>query len=53
MIEAAHDNGMRVMMDFVVNHVHEDHEYVQSNPDWFTYGVHLRASELRLDRASA
>ena len=38
MIEAAHDNGMRVMMDFVVNHVHEDHEYVQSNPDWFTSG---------------
>ena len=29
---------MRVMMDFVVNHVHEDHEYVQNNPDWFTSG---------------
>ena len=38
MIGAAHDNGMRVMMDFVVNHVHEDHEYVQNNPDWFTSG---------------
>ncbi|MEC7988701.1 MAG: alpha-amylase family glycosyl hydrolase [Candidatus Thermoplasmatota archaeon] len=38
MIEAAHDNGMRVMMDFVVNHVHEDHEYVQNNSDWFTSG---------------
>ena len=38
MIGAAHDNGMRVMMDFVVNHVHEDHEYVQNNSDWFTSG---------------
>ena len=38
MIEAAHDNGMRVMMDFVVNHVHEDHEYVQNNSDWFNSG---------------
>ena len=38
MIEAAHDDGMRVMMDFVVNHVHEDHEYVQNNSDWFNTG---------------
>jgi len=38
MIEAAHENGMRVMMDFVVNHVHEDHEYVQNNSDWFNTG---------------
>ena len=38
MIEAAHDDGMRVMMDYVVNHVHEDHEYVQNNSDWFNTG---------------
>ena len=38
MIEAAHDDGMRVMMDFVVNHVHEDHEYAQNNSDWFNTG---------------
>ena len=38
MIDAAHDRGIRVMMDFVVNHVHEDHEYVQSHPDWFNSG---------------
>ena len=38
MIEAAHDNGIRVMMDFVVNHVHEDHEYVQNNSSWFNSG---------------
>ena len=38
MIDAAHERGIRVMMDFVVNHVHEDHEYVQSHPDWFNSG---------------
>ena len=38
MIGAAHDNGMRVMMDFVVNHVHEDHEHMQNNSDWFNSG---------------
>ena len=38
MIEAAHDDGMRVMMDYVVNHVHEDHEYAQNNSDWFNTG---------------
>ena len=25
MVDAAHDAGLRVMADFVVNHVHEDH----------------------------
>ncbi|MAF93049.1 hypothetical protein CMO85_00110 [Candidatus Woesearchaeota archaeon] len=38
MIDAAHDGGIRVMMDFVVNHVHEDHEYFQAHPDWFNSG---------------
>ena len=38
MVDAAHDAGIRVMMDFVVNHVHEDHEYVQTHPGWFNSG---------------
>jgi len=38
MIEAAHDAGIRVMMDFVVNHVHEQHTYFQEHPDWFNTG---------------
>jgi len=38
MMDAAHEAGLRVMMDFVVNHVHEDHEYYQNNPDWFNTG---------------
>ena len=38
MIEAAHNAGLRVMADFVVNHVHEDHVYAQEHPEWFNQG---------------
>ena len=38
MVEAAHDAGLRVMADFVVNHVHEDHVYAQEHPEWFNQG---------------
>lgn len=38
MVEAAHAAGIRIMMDFVVNHVHEQHEYFQNHPDWFNTG---------------
>lgn len=38
LVKAAHDRGIRVLMDFVINHVHEDHEYFASNPDWFRTG---------------
>ena len=38
LVEAAHDAGLRVMADFVVNHVHEDHPYVTEHPDWFNDG---------------
>ena len=38
MVEVAHSSGIRVMMDYVVNHVHEDHTYYQENPEWFNEG---------------
>jgi len=38
LVETAHDNGIRVMMDFVVNHVHQEHDYFIENPDWFNSG---------------
>ena len=38
MVDAAHDAGLRVMADFVVNHVHEDHIYAQQHPEWFNQG---------------
>ncbi|MCA9674284.1 MAG: glycosyl hydrolase [Myxococcales bacterium] len=38
MVTAAHAHGIRILMDFVINHVHEDHEYVTAHPDWFRTG---------------
>ncbi len=35
MVRAAHARGMRVIMDTVLNHVHEEHEYVAAHPEWF------------------
>jgi len=37
-IEEAHRHGIRILMDYVVNHVHEDHEYVAAHPEWFRTG---------------
>lgn len=34
-VDAAHARGMRVLVDWVANHVHEDHAYYQDHPDWF------------------
>ena len=36
LVDAAHARGMRVLMDWVANHVHEDHPYYQDHADtWF------------------
>lgn len=35
LIAEAHDRGMRVVMDWVANHVHETHPYAAAHPDWF------------------
>lgn len=35
LIDDAHSRGMRVMVDWVANHVAEDHPYYQDHPDWF------------------
>lgn len=34
-IEAAHARGIRVIADLVLNHVHDSHPLVSSQPDWF------------------
>lgn len=36
LIAAAHARGIRVLIDLVLNHVHQEHDYVASRPSWFT-----------------
>ncbi|MCB9673308.1 MAG: hypothetical protein H6734_27845, partial [Alphaproteobacteria bacterium] len=35
LVDEAHARGMRVIMDWVGNHVHEDHPYYADHPEWF------------------
>lgn len=35
LIDQAHDRGMRVIMDWVANHVHETHPFATDHPEWF------------------
>lgn len=37
-IEEAHRQGIRVLFDLVLNHVHEDHTYIDEHPEWFSEG---------------
>lgn len=34
-VDAAHARGIRVVFDVVLNHVHEQHPWITSHPDWF------------------
>ncbi|MCP4873640.1 MAG: hypothetical protein GY898_33555 [Proteobacteria bacterium] len=38
LIDEAHARGIRVIFDLVLNHVHEDHQYVAEHPEWFGGG---------------
>ncbi len=38
LIAEAHRHGIRVLQDFVVNHVHREHEYFAAHPEWFRTG---------------
>jgi len=38
MVTAAHRKGIRVLMDYVINHVHADHEYAKTHPEWLRVG---------------
>jgi glycosidase len=35
LVDEAHARGMRVLTDWVGNHVHVDHPYYAEHPDWF------------------
>lgn len=38
LVKEAHAHGIRILQDYVINHVHENHEYVAEHPDWFRTG---------------
>ncbi len=35
LIDKAHARGMRVLVDWVANHVHDEHPYATEHPEWF------------------
>ncbi|NNF57910.1 MAG: DUF3459 domain-containing protein [Rhodothermaceae bacterium] len=34
-VSAAHERGLKVLLDFVANHTHENHPYFREHRDWF------------------
>lgn len=36
LLDTAHEHGIGVILDYVANHVHEDHPAIINNPDWKT-----------------
>ncbi|HET7459922.1 MAG TPA: alpha-amylase family glycosyl hydrolase [Longimicrobium sp.] len=36
-IDAAHAQGMRVILDWVANHTAHDHEWIAAHPDWYVH----------------
>ena len=35
LIATAHKHHIKILLDFVANHVHEQHPFVKEHPDWF------------------
>lgn len=47
--EKAHERGMNVVLDYVANHVHEDHPLMDLHPDWKT-SLYLPDGSLNTER---
>ncbi|WKZ69697.1 MAG: alpha-amylase family glycosyl hydrolase [Melioribacteraceae bacterium] len=35
LIKTAHSKNIKVLLDFVSNHVHKDHQFYKNHPEWF------------------
>ena len=35
-VDAAHKNGMNILLDYVCHHVHTEHPFFKANPTWIT-----------------
>lgn len=49
MVAAAHEHGLNVLVDFVANHVHEEHPIYKQHPDWAT-NLYLPDGRLNIER---
>lgn len=49
LITALHDRDMNILIDYVANHVHEEHPIYQQHPDWAT-DLYLPDSTLNTER---
>jgi cyclomaltodextrinase len=49
LIEKAHEKGMNVLLDYVANHVHEEHPLYKAHPEWAT-SLYLPDGTLNTER---
>jgi len=49
LVDGAHDNNMNVLLDYVANHVHEQHPVYQANKEWAT-DLYLPDGSLNTER---
>ncbi len=49
LVNAAHDSDMNILLDYVANHVHEQHPIYKENPDWAT-NLYLPDGSLNTER---
>jgi cyclomaltodextrinase len=49
LIDKAHDKDLNVILDYVANHVHQDHPVIKQNPDWKT-DLYLPDGSLNTER---
>lgn len=49
MVDLAHEKGMNVLLDFVANHVHEEHPFIKKHPEYKTQ-LHLPDGSLNTRR---
>jgi cyclomaltodextrinase len=47
LVQASHDKGKKLILDFVANHVHEDHPMIKAHPEWKT-DLYLKDSALNV-----